>query len=62
MKTFKIEATMVVRPYLTIRAKNKEQAELLFHEQKFDKEEFLETSFPISSMEADIHGYPVEVK
>ncbi len=53
MKTFKIEATMIVRPYLTIRAETQEEAEALYFDEKFDKKEFLETGFPISNLEID---------
>ena len=44
---------MIVRPYLTIHAKNKEEAKQFFNEQKFSKNEFLETCFPASNMEID---------
>ncbi|MCP4373859.1 MAG: hypothetical protein GY797_38020 [Deltaproteobacteria bacterium] len=53
MKIFKIEAKMIVRPYLTIIAETKEEAKALYFDQKFDKEEFLETGFPISNLEID---------
>ncbi len=53
MKTFKIEATMIVRPYLTIQAETQEEAEALYFDQKFDKKEFMDTGFPISNLEID---------
>ncbi len=53
MRTFKIEGTMIVRPYLTIKAETREEAEKLYYAQKFDKEEFMKTGFPISNIEID---------
>lgn len=52
-KKFKIEATMIVRPYLTIWAENQEEAEELYYSEEFDKQEFLATAFPISNLQID---------
>jgi len=53
MGIYKIEATMLVRPYLTIEASSKEEAIEKIQNEEFDVKEFLETVFPIASIRVD---------
>jgi hypothetical protein len=52
-KKYKIEANMVIHPYLTVWADSKEDAEHLFYSECYSKEEFLETAFPITDADID---------
>ncbi len=53
MARWKIEGVILTRPFVTIEAPTRAEAEEKFLNDEFDKQEFLDTAFPSSASHID---------